>query len=180
MKRNSLISLAAVAILSGACSSQSDQSPPESAQEAGPRKSVSQALEGVSLVEVPVSPAVQAAVGSQATVRAFQIQAAQGATASVAEVMPVALHRAASDLSKDWKVDPERNAEDTRTALKYLEAVVPAIEAEVGTGEALRSGYYHSWENVAFDRCHHRDFYGLVFPQAGKVFTLETRGDTDC
>jgi hypothetical protein len=180
MKRNSLISLAVIAVLSSACSSQSDQSPPESTPQASPRKSVSQALEGANLVEIPVSPAVQAAVGNQATVRAFQIQASGGVSVSVATVMPSALHRAASDLTKDWRADPERNAEDTRTALKYLEGVVQAIEAEVGTGEAFSSGYYHSWENMAFDRCHHRDFYGLVFPQAGKVFTLEARGDTDC
>lgn len=180
MKRNSLISLAVIAALSGACSAQSDQAPPETTQQGTPRKSVSQALEGLSLVEIPVSPALQAAVGSQATVRAFQIQASEGVSASVGSVMPAALERAASDLSKDWRANPERNAEDTRTALKYLEAVVPAIEAEVGTGEAFGSGYYHSWENVAFDRCHHRDFYGLVFPQAGKVFTLEATGDTDC
>src|SRR5687768_12582220 len=108
MKRNSLISLAVIAVLSSACSSQSDQNPPESTPQASPRKSVSQALEGASLVELPVSAAVQAAVGSQATVRAFQIQPSEGVSASVATVMPSALRHAASDLSKNWRADPER------------------------------------------------------------------------
>jgi hypothetical protein len=180
MKRISLISLTLAATLSVACSSQSDQSAPESVEQAGPRKKVSQALGGITLVEVPVSAEVQAAAGSQATVRAFQIQAAEGSRVSVAEVMPAALQHGASDLSKAWQADPERNMEETRAALKYLESVVPAIEAEVGTGEAFRSGYYHSWEQATFDRCHHRDFYGVLFPQAGKVFTIEAMGDTDC
>lgn len=180
MKRISLISLPLVAILSGACSSQSDQSPPEPEPQAAPRKSVSQALSSVSLTEVPVSAAVQAAAGSQATVRAFQLQVSEGGSASVADVMPVALERGASSLSKGWQADPERNTEETRTALKFAEGVLPAIEAEVGTGEAFSSGYYHSWEAAGLDRCNHGDFYGVVFPQAGKVFTLEVAGTTDC
>ena len=65
-------------------------------------------------------------------------------------------------------------------ALKYLEGVVPAIEAEVGTGEQFRSGYYHWWQSAWFDRCNHGDFYGVVFPQAGKVFILEVAGTTEC
>jgi len=178
MKRISLISLTLVATLSGACSSQSDQSPPE--QQVAPRKSVSQALTGVSLTEVSISQTLRATVGSQAIVRAFQIQLSEGASASVANVMPVALDRGVSDLSKGWQVDPERNAEETRTALKFLEGVLPAIEAEVGTGEAFSSGYYHSWQPAGLDRCNHGDFYGVVFPQAGKVFTLEVAGTTDC
>jgi hypothetical protein len=180
MKRISLISLTLIATLSSACSSQSDQSPPESEQQAAPRKSVSQALGGVALAEVPVSAAVQAAAGGLATVRAFQIQVSEGGSASVADVMPVALQRGVSDLSKGWQADPERNTEDTRAALKFLEGVVPAIEAEVGTGEAFSSGYYHSWEAAGLDRCNHGDFYGLVFPEAGKVFTIEVAGTTEC
>jgi hypothetical protein len=58
--------------------------------------------------------------------------------------------------------------------------VVPAIEAEVSTSEAYRSGSYHSWEPASFERCHHRDFYGMVFLQAGKVFTVEAAGETEC
>jgi hypothetical protein len=180
MKPIPLISLTLIATLSGACSSPSDPSAPEAAEQAAPRKKVSQALGGVTLVEVAVSPAVQAAAGNQAVVRAFQLQVSEGGSASVAEVMPVALQQAASNASKPWRADPERNAEETRTALKYLEAVVPAIEAEVGTGEAFRSGYYHSWEAAGFERCNHGDFYGLVFPQAGKVFTIEAAGTTEC
>jgi hypothetical protein len=145
-----------------------------------PRKSVSQALNGVSLEEVPVSAAVQAAAGGQATVRVFQIQLSEGGSASVADVMPAALQRGASDLSKGWQADPERNAEETRAALKFAEGVLPAIEAEVGTGEALSSGYFHSWEAAGFDQCKHGDFYGVVFPQAGKVFTIEVAGTTEC
>jgi hypothetical protein len=178
MKRISLISLTLVAILSGACSSQSDQNPPE--EQSTPRKSVSQALNGVSLEEVPVSAAVQAAAGGQVTVRAFQIQLFEGGSASVADVMPAALQHGASDLSKGWQADPERNAEETRTALKFAEGVLPAIEAEVGTGEVFSSGYFHSWEAAGFDQCNHGDFYGVVFPQAGKVFTIEVAGTTEC
>jgi len=180
MKRNSLISLAVIAVLSSACSSQSDQSPPESTPQASPRKRVSQALEGVSLVEVPVSPAVQAAVGSQATVRAFQIQVAEGGSSAVADVMPVALQQAVSELGKGWQVNSERDADETRTALKFAEGLMPAIEAQVGTGEAFSSGYYYSWQPAGLDRCAHGDFYGVVFPQAGKVFTVELAGTTDC
>jgi len=180
MKRISLISLTLIATLSGACSSQSDQAPPESEKQATPRKSVSQALGGVALQEVPVSAEVQAAAGSQATVRAFQIQLSEGGSASLADVMPVALERGVSDLSKGWQADPERNAEETRATLKFLEGVLPAIEAQVGTGEAFGSGYYHSWQPAGFDRCNHGDFYGVLFPQAGKVFTIEVAGTTDC
>jgi hypothetical protein len=178
MKRISLISLTLIATLSGACSSQSEQNPPE--QQSAPRKRVSQALTGVSLEEVAVPTAVREAAGSQVTVRAFQIQLSEGGSASVADVMPVALERGASDLTKGWQADPERDADETRTALKFAEGVLPAIEAELGTGEAFSSGYYHSWEAAGFDQCNHGGFYGVLFPQSGKVFTIEVAGTTEC
>ncbi|HEX8704569.1 MAG TPA: hypothetical protein VF815_37400 [Myxococcaceae bacterium] len=180
MKRISLISLTLIASLSGACSSQSDQSAPEPEQKVAPRKSVSQALTGVTLQEVPVSAAIQEAVAGQATVRAFQIQVPEGGSVSVADVMPVALQSAAADLSKDWQQNPERNVEQTHVALKFLEGVLPAMEAQVGTDEEPTSGYYHSFETAELDRCNHGDFYGVVFPQAGKLFTIEVAGTTDC
>ena len=180
MKRISLISLSLIASLSGACSSQSDQSAPEPEQKAAPRKSVSQALSSVTLQEVPVSADVQLAAGSQATVRAFQIQVAEGGSSAVADVMPVALQQAVSELGKGWQVNSERDADETRTALKFAEGLMPAIEAQVGTGEAFSSGYYYSWQPAGLDRCAHGDFYGVVFPQAGKVFTVELAGTTDC
>lgn len=180
MKRISLISLTLIATLSSACSSQSDQAPPESEKQAKPRKSVSQALSGVTLEELAVSPEVQAIVGDQAIVRAFQIQVPEGGSVSVAEVMPVALQSAASNLAKNWQADPELTVEETHLALKPLEGVLKAIEAQVGTGEEPNAGYYHSFENVGLDACDHGDFYGVVFPQAGKLFTVEIAGTIGC
>lgn len=180
MKRFPLISLTLLATLGVACSSPSDQNPPEPTEQAAPRKRVSQALEGLTLVEVPVSAAVLAAAGEQATVRAFEIQASPGVSVTVADVMAAAHQQGASDLSKDWKADTERNKEETQAALRYLESVVPTIEAEVSTSEEYRSGYSHAFEPAAFERCSHRDFYGLVFLEAGKVFTLEAAGETEC
>jgi hypothetical protein len=178
MKRLPLISMTLLATLGVACSSPSDSSAPEAVEQVAPRKQVSQALSTVTLVEVPVSAAVQAAAGSEATVRAFEIQAAPGASFTVADVMPVALQQGASDLSKDWKVLPERNKEETREALRYLESLVPAIEAELGASVEYSSGYYHSWEAAGFELCHHRDFYGVV--AGDKVFTIEGSGNVGC
>ena len=107
MKRISLISLTLIATLSGRCSSPSDQSPPE--QQVAPRKSVSQALTGVSLTESPVGETLAShrrEPGHRPRVSDSALRGSQclggrrdagGAGAGV------------SDRSKGWQVDPERN-----------------------------------------------------------------------
>jgi hypothetical protein len=134
----------------------------------------------VTLEEVGVSEAVRGAAGSQATVRAFRIVSAEEGV-TVGEIAAAAHLAGASDpATLPWQAEAERGKEDTRRALKYLNALVSAIETEVGTGEEYGSGYQHWFQSSGEDVCNHGDFYSLVFKQAGLVFVIEASGATEC
>jgi hypothetical protein len=179
MKRLPLLSLSLLVTLGVGCSNPSpeDASAPTEKNQIQRR---TQALEGVSLVEVPVPPAVRAAAGEDATVRAFEITSAEG-TFTVEEVMAAALQQGASDpVNLPWQASQARNRQDTRSTLRYLNGLVPAIEAEVGTGEEYQSGYYHWFQARAQDSCGLGDLYVPVFVQARKVYVIEATGTTEC
>lgn len=182
MKRLPLLSLSLVATLGAGCSNPSPQdAPPPTATAPMQVKARTQALTGVTLHEEPVAPEVAAATGGEATVRAFRFEVAEGVSPSVEELVTAALEEAGSDVvNLPWQVGIERDREETRGALKYLNALVPAIEAQVGTGEEYRSGYRHWFQTTAPDICGHGDFYGLVFKEAGRVFVIEATGSAEC
>ena len=97
------------------------------------------------------------------------------------EIVAAAHLAGASDPANlPWETGLERGKDETRAALKYLNALVPAIEAEVGTGEEYQSGYQHWVQMSAQDLCNHGDFYGLVFKDAGRVFVIEASGAAEC
>lgn len=180
MKRLPLLSLSLVAALGVGCSnpSQEDASAPTEQLQ---MKERTQALTGVTLHEVPVSAEVLAATEGEATVRAFRIEVSEGTSASVEELVTAALEEGSSDaVNLPWQVGVERDQGETRAALKYLNALVPTIEAQVGTGEQYRSGYRHWFQTTAPDVCSHGDFYGLVFREAGLVFVIEATGNAEC
>jgi hypothetical protein len=180
MKRLPLLSLSLVAALGVGCSSPSQQDAPEPTGQMQLKKRT-QALVGVTLQEVPVSAEIQAATEGEATVRAFRIQVAEGLSPSVEELVTAALEEGGSDvINLPWQAGLERNRDETRAALKYLNTLVPAIEAQVGTGEQYRSGYRHWFQMTAPDVCSHGDFYGLVFREAGLVFVIEATGSASC
>ncbi|MDY7228293.1 hypothetical protein [Hyalangium rubrum] len=179
MTRFSLLALTLAATLGVACSKEAQENAPAQATSL---KKASQAVGDTSLVEVPVSAEVLAAAGENATVRAFQFAPSAGELA-FADVVPMAFEVGASDLSKPWERDsehPERSMEDTQSALRFLDPLVPTIETQVGTSEAYRSGYYHWWQVSTDDFCHHADLHILVFPEARQVFTIEAAGGTEC
>lgn len=181
MKRLLLLPLSLVATLGFGCSQPSQEDAPAPTQKTQVKKRTQALSDGrVSLEEVAVSEAVQAAAGSQATVRAFQIvSAAEGVT--VAELAAAAHQVGASDAANlPWQAEAERGKDDTRRLLKYLDALVPAIEAEVGTGEEYSSGYQHWFQTSGEDVCSHGDAYSVVFQQAGRVFVIEASGATEC
>jgi hypothetical protein len=183
MKRFPLLALPLVATLGVACSSPSQEGAPASTEQARPRRRL-QAVQNFTLVETAVSAQVQAAAGTQATVRAFHLEGATGEVL-ITDLMLVALDQGSTDPLKNWQQDPEhpvRNVEETREALKYLDTLLPTLEAEVGTGEAYVSGYSNWWERdqTLVDTCRHGDFYVLLFRQAGKVFVIEAAGSTEC
>lgn len=181
MKRLMLLPLSLVATLGFGCSNPSPEGALAPTQQTQVKKRT-QALgdSQVQLEEVAVSEAVRAAAGTQATVRAFQIvSAAEGVT--VAEIAAVAHAAGASDAANlPWQAAEERGKDDTRRALKYLDALMPAIEAEVGTDEEYGSGYQHWFQASGEDVCSHGDAYSLVFKQAGRVYVIEAEGDTEC
>ncbi|KFE69463.1 hypothetical protein [Hyalangium minutum] len=181
MKRLLLLPFSLVATLGFGCSNSSSGDAPQPTQQVQVKKRT-QALstDRVTLEEVAVSEAVLTAAGSEASVRAFRIVSSaeditMGELASAAHVV------GASEVANlPWQVEAERGQDDTRRALKYLDALVPAIEAEVGTGEDYNSGYQHWFQTVGEDLCNHGDFYSLVFKQTGLVFVIEASGATEC
>lgn len=180
MKRLPLLSLSLMAALGVGCSNPSQQDAQAPTQQMQVKKRT-QALTGVTLHEVQVSEAVQLAAGGQVTVRAYRFEVAEGATASVEELVQAALEESGADtVNLPWEVGLERDQEETRVALKYVSAVVGAIEAQVGTGEQYRSGYRHWFQQASEDVCNHGDFYGLVFQQAGLIFVIEATGNAEC
>jgi hypothetical protein len=180
MKRLPLLSLFLIATLGVGCSKSSQEDAPAPTEQMQVKKHT-QALTGITLQEVPVSAEVLAAAGEGTTVRAFHIEAAEGVSASVEELVTAALEEGGSDpVNLPWQAGVERDREETRLALKYLEELVPTIEAQVGTDEEYRSGYRHWMMQTAQDFCGHGDFYGLVFQQAGMLFIIEATGGTEC
>ena len=178
MKRLPLLSLSLVAALGVGCSNPPPQDPPPAPMAVKKR---TQALTGVTLHEEPVPTEVIAAAGGEATVRAFRFEVVEGITPMVDELVTAALEEGGSDaVNLPWQVGIERDREETRGALKYLNQLVPAIEAQVGTGEQYRSGYRHWFQMTAPDVCDHGDFYGLVFREAGRVFVIEATGRAEC
>jgi len=180
MKRLPLLSLSMVVALGIGCSNPSQEDAPAPTQQVQVKKRKQALSSRVTLEEVPVSAALQAAAGGEATVRAYRIVSSE-ADVTVAEIVTAAHSVGASDPeSLPWQAGEERGKEETRAALKYLNALVPAIEAEVGTGEAYTSGYEHWFQMTAQDLCSHGDFYGLVFKEAGRVFVIEASGSAEC
>lgn len=180
MKRLPLLSLSLVATLGVGCSSPSPQDAPAPTEQQQMKRRT-QAVTGVTLQEVPVSPEVLAAADGEATVRAYRIAVSEGTSVSLEELVTSALEEGGSDaMNLPWQVGPGRNREETRAALKYLDTLVQAIEAQVGTGEPYHSGYRHWFQTTAQDVCSHGDFYGLVFREAGLVFVIEATGSTSC
>jgi hypothetical protein len=174
-----LMSLSLVATLGVGCSHPAQEDAPQTTPQV---KKKTQALgtERVTLEEVAVSAAVQAAVEGQATVRAFRIVASEQ---GVNEGDIVAAAQVAGDTgsaSLPWESDPARGQDETRRALKYLDGLIPALEAEVGTGEEYSSGYQHWFQQSAEDLCDHGDRYSVVFKQAGMVFLVQVSGRTEC
>lgn len=181
MKRLLLLPLSLVATLGVGCSNSSSEDAPQPTQQPQAKKRT-QALstDRVTLEEVAVSEAVLTAAGSEATVRAFRI-VSSAEDITMGELSSAAHVAGASDVANlPWQVEAERGQSDTRRALKYLNALVPAIEAEVGTGEDYNSGYQHWFQTVGEDLCNHGDFYSLVFKQTGMVFVIEASGATEC
>lgn len=180
MKSFPLLSLSLLATLGVGCSNspqQDTQAPTQQIQ----MKKRTQALTGVTLHEVPVSEAVQAAAGGEVTVRSFQFVLAEGASASVDELVQAALEESGSDtVNLPWQVGLERDHDETHVALKYVSALVDAIEAQVGTNEQFRSGYRHWFQQTTEDVCSHGDFHGLVFQEARLIFVIEGTGNADC
>jgi hypothetical protein len=180
MKRLPLLSLSLVAALGVGCSSPSQQDAPEPTQQMQMKKRT-QALTGVTLQRVEVSEAVQAAAGGEVIVHAFRFEVAEGTSATVEELVTAALEEGGPDTANlPWEVGLERDQEETRVALKYVSALVDAIEAQVGTGEQYRSGYRHWFQQTSEDVCSHGDFYGMVFQETGLMFVIEAAGNTEC
>jgi hypothetical protein len=180
MMRLPLLSLTLVAALGVGCSSPSPQDALAPTQQMQMKKRT-QALTGVTLQRVEVSEAVLAAAGGEVSVRAYRFEVAEGTSASVEDLVQAAFEEEGTDtVSLPWEVGLERDQDETRVALKYVSALVEAIEAQVGTGEQYRSGYRHWFQQTSEDVCSHGDFYGLVFQEAGLVFVIEATGNAEC
>ena len=179
MKRLPLLSLSLLVTVGVGCSNPSQENAPAPTAKTQLKKR-SQALTNVSLVEVPVGPAVQAAAGGNATVRAFQITSADG-TFTKDDVVAAALEQGASDaVNLPWQLGMTRDQLETRSTLRYLNELMPNIEAEVGTGEDYQSGYYHWFQARTEDMCGLGDLYVPVFEQSRKVYVIEATGTTEC
>jgi hypothetical protein len=179
MKRLPLLTLSLVAMFSAGCSKPAEGDAPPPTQQSQVKKRT-QALGGVTLQEVPVSAAVLAAAGGQVTVRAFQIGATEEPL-SLGEVLAAAHQQGASDpVNLPWELGLERDHEETHSALKYLNELVPTIEAEVGTGEEYHSGSYHWFQMTTQELCNHGEFHGLYFKDAALMVVVEDAGDTEC
>lgn len=181
MKRLLLLPLSLVATLGFGCSNPSQGDAPTPTQQTQVKKRT-QALSDsrVRLEEVEVSAAVREAAGSEATVRAFRIVSAEEGVTEGELTAAAHLSGASDPANLPWQAEEARNKEDTRRALKYLNTLVSAIEAEVGTDEEYNSGYQHWFQTSGEDLCNHGDFYSLVFKQAGLVFVIEASGATEC
>ena len=176
-----LLPLSLVATLGFGCSNPAQEDAPEPTQQTQVKKRT-QALgtPRVNLEEVAVSEAVRTAAGSEATVRAFRIVSSEEGV-TVAEIVSAAhLAGASVPANLPWELGQERGKDETRRALKYMNALVPAIEAAVGSGEEYQSGYKHWFQDSGQDLCNHGDFYSLVFKQAGLVYVIEASGATEC
>lgn len=179
MKRLPLLSLSLLVTLGVGCSSQSQDNAPAPTAKTQLKKR-SQALTNVGLTEIPVSPAVQAAAGAGATVRAFEITSADG-TFTRDDVVAAALDQGASDpVNLPWQAGVTRDRLETLSTLRYLNELMPTIEADVGTGEEYQSGYYHWFQQRAEDSCGLGDLYVPVFEQSRKVYVIEATGTTEC
>ncbi|MFL5347198.1 MAG: hypothetical protein ACJ8AT_20640 [Hyalangium sp.] len=179
MKPLPLLSLCLLVTLGVGCSNPSQENAPAPTAKTQLKKR-SQALTNVSLVEVAVSPAVQAAAGGNATVRAFEISSADGSFTRD-DVVAAALEQGASDpVNLPWHAGVTRDRLETLSTLRYLNNLMPAIEAEVGTGEEFQSGYYHWFQQRAEDSCGLGDLYIPVFEQSRKVYVIEATGSTEC
>ncbi|HYH97908.1 hypothetical protein [Hyalangium sp.] len=179
MKRLPLLTLSLVGMLSVGCSKPIEGDAPTPTEQRQVKKRT-QALGGVTLQEVPVSAAVLAAAEGQVTVRVFQIGASEEAL-SLGAVLAAAHQQGASDpVSLPWELGLERDHEETHLALKYLNELVPTIEAEVGTGEEYHSGSYHWFRMTTPEFCNHGEFHGLYFEQAGLMVVIEDEGGAEC
>jgi hypothetical protein len=180
MKHLPLLSLSLVAALVVGCSKPADEGAPEPTQ-ATSLKRRTQKLEGVSLVELSLSPEVAAAIGEGMRVRAYQVELGGQAAPSLAELAGAGLEKGASDpAGLPWELKEEQDAEATRVALKFAEGLLPAIEAQVGTGEAPRAAHHHWWTEMLVGSCGYGDFYSVYFQQSGKLFVIEISGQTAC
>ena len=178
MKSLPLLSLCLAVTVGVGCSNPAQESTPAAQQ--GPVKKRSQALSSVELREVPVSTAVLAAAGDNARVREFEVVSAEG-TFTSDEVVAAALQQGASDpVSLPWQAGLTRDQDETRTSLRYLESLLPAIEAEVGTQEEYHTGYYHWFQAKTEDACDLGDLYTPYFAGSRKVFVIEATGTTEC
>jgi hypothetical protein len=179
MNRLPLLSLSLVVTLGVACSNPSQENTPAPTQQTQLKKR-SQAIRGITLTEDPVSAEVQAAAGGRAVVRSFRIDSSEGEYA-VQDVVTTAFELGASDpVNRPWEMGAERDQEETRGALRYLDGLVTAIETEMGPDAAYTSDYYHWFQNTTQDACDLGDFYGLVFPGLNKVYIIEAQGNTEC
>ncbi len=179
MKRLPLLSLPLLVTLGVGCSNPSQENAPAPTAKTQVKKRV-QALSNVSLVEVPVSPAVQVAAGENATVRAFEITSTDG-TFTMDEAVAAALQQGASDPANlPWQAGIVRDRVETLSTLRYLNELMPTIEAEVGTGEEYQSGYYHWFQSRTQDSCGLGDLYVPVFGQSRKLYVIEATGTTEC
>lgn len=176
MNRLPLLSLSLVVTLGVGCSNPSQEDAPAPTQQLKKR---SQSIQGIALTEEPVSAEVQAAAG-HSTVRTFRVESTQG-TYAVQDVVTTAFELGASDpVNRPWELGVERDQEETRAALRYLDGLVEAIETEMGPAASYRSGYYHWFQRMTLDACDHGDFYGLVFEGSNKVYIIEATGNTEC
>jgi hypothetical protein len=180
MKRLPLLSLSLVAVSLGVgCSSSSQENASAPTPEIQVKRRT-QALSAVTLSEVEPGAEVLAAAGGNATVRAFVIESAEGEY-TADDVRAAALQQGASDsLNLPWEPSPAMDREDARASLRYLDTLLPAIEASVGTDEEYSTGYFHWFLPQAQDTCGHGDLYVPVFTGARKVFVIEATGTTEC
>src|SRR3712207_4187735 len=96
MKRLPLLSLSVVVTLGIGCSNPSPEDAPAPTQQLQVKKRKQALSSRVTLEEVPVSAAVQAAAGGEATVRAYRIVSSE-ADVTVAEIVTAAHSVGASD-----------------------------------------------------------------------------------
>ncbi|WP_224360941.1 hypothetical protein [Hyalangium versicolor] len=178
MKRFPLLSLSLVVGLGVGCSNPAQESAPTPTQHSQVKKRT-QALEGsVALREIPVSAAVLAAAEGNATVRAFSIESTPGEY-TADEAMAAAFQQGVSDPANlPWHADVARSREETRTSLRYVEGLIPTIEAELGADADYTTGYYHFFRPQTEENCELGDAYEML--SGTTIYVLEFRGTTEC